>query len=472
MFSTSAAVLVVEILAARLLAPYVGVSLEVFTGIIGVILAGISVGAWIGGRAADTWPPSRIPGPLLIGGGVSTLAAPYVVDLIGPSLTNEPVPIVLGTFFGFFLPAALLSAVAPVVVKIRLSSLDETGSIVGAYSAIGTAGAIFGTFVTGFVLIASFPTRPVITIVGSALAIAGLGLSTRLTGGRLGAFALVIPLGAGLLLLDGPCEFETTYHCANVVPDDMRPSGRTLVLDRVRNSYVDLEDPTYLEFRYVQVIADVIDAATDDPGLTSLAIGGGGFTLPGYLEATRPQSTNIVLEIDPELVEIGAESLSLGDEIDVRVGDARIEIREIADGSVDVVIGDAYSGASVPWHLTTREYAGEVARVMDDDGVYVINIIDGGERRFVRAEARTLLEVFSEVILLAPQTYVSGDSGGNYILAASNEDLDVEDIATRIAERGGVETIYSGQDLVEFIDGAPVLTDDFAPVDQMLLASR
>lgn len=140
-FATSAAVLVIEILAQRLLAPYLGVSLEVVTGVIGVVLAGIAVGAWAGGRAADRMDPAKLLGPLLIAGGLSALASPLIVDIAGPAISSAgPLGIVVLTTVGFFLPAAILSAVPPVVVKLRLATLEQTGTVVGSYSAVGTAG--------------------------------------------------------------------------------------------------------------------------------------------------------------------------------------------------------------------------------------------------------------------------------------------------------------------------------------------
>ena len=130
-FFTSASVLVLEILAGRILAPYVGVTLQTFTGIIGTVLAGIALGSWLGGRAADRGDPSRLLAPLLIGGGLLVVITPTVVTVLGPSLSGEnPAQIVSLAFVGFFLPAAVLSAVPPTVAKIQLQSLDETGTIV------------------------------------------------------------------------------------------------------------------------------------------------------------------------------------------------------------------------------------------------------------------------------------------------------------------------------------------------------
>lgn len=467
-FFTSAAVLVIEILAARILAPYLGVSLEVFTGIIGVILAGISVGAWLGGRYADRVEPRSLLGPLLVAGGLTAIAAPLIVDAVGPALSPGPVSIVVASALGFFAPAALLSAVPPIVVKIRLASLDETGGVVGSFSAIGTAGAIFGTFVTGFVLIAAFPTRPIVIVVGTSLTLSGLVIwaSSRR---RLPMTLLALALLTGaVLLFDGPCEYETTYHCAVVEEDIARPGGRTLVLDRIRNSYVDLDDPTYLEFRYIKLIADIVQVHAPEGPLDVVSIGGGGFTLPGYFDASRPGSTNTVLEIDASLVDIGSTELGLDPEVDVIVEDARTSLRSLPNAAADLVVGDAYSGASVPWHLTTTEYSGQIERVLRDDGIYVMNVIDYGRRKFARSAAATLLEVFEEVVLFAPPSYIGGDAGGNYILAASNSAIDVGGVEMALRSRGSPEVGIHLTELDDFIDGATTLTDDYAPVDQIL----
>ncbi len=467
-FFTSASVLVIEILAARILAPYLGVSLEVFTGIIGVVLAGISMGAWLGGRAADRTEPRSLVGPLLVAGGLTSVASPLVVDLIGPALSTGPISIVLASTVGFFAPAALLSAVSPIVVKIRLASLDRTGSVVGIYSAIGTAGAIFGTFVTGFVLIAAFPTRPIVAVVGGSLTVTGVALWVSRRQWITPIAVALIGLAVLLVVFDGPCRYETTYHCAQITIDETRPTGRTLVLDRVRNSYVDLAEPTYLQFRYIRLMADVIATHAPPGALEVISIGGGGFTLPGYLQAVRPGTSNTVLEIDSSLIEIGFEELALTDEIEVIVDDARISLQNLARNQAHVVIGDAFSGASVPWHLTTAEFNQEIARVLRADGVYAMNVIDYGSKRFVRSAAATLRLVFDHVALLVPPSYVLGPDGGNFVLVASMSPLDIPAIEAAIRVRGGGEVGVAGAALTEFISDAGVLTDDFAPVDQMV----
>ncbi len=471
-FCTSAAVLILEILAGRLLAPYVGVTLETFTGIIGTVLAGIAIGAWLGGRAADRIEPRRLLAPLLVVGGILTLVAPPIINAIGPRLTgSDPTSIVTLTVLAFFLPAAVLSAVTPVVVKIRLHTLDETGRVVGSLSAIGTTGAIVGTFLTGFVLLAAWPSRPIVFALGAALIVAGLGFGAA-TFSRGALAAVVIPGVIGGLLLftvDGPCETETAYFCARVVVDDQRPTGRLLMLDTLRHSYVDLEDPTYLEFRYAKIMADVLAEAPSGP-IDTLFIGGGGFTLPRYIAAVRPDSTSLVLELDPTLVDIARRDLGLvtSDDLVVQVGDARLLLADADASTYDVVIGDAFGGLSVPWHLTTREFVLAIQERLAPGGIYLLNMIDYPPLGFAKAEATTLDDVFEHVVVIAPQDYLEGARGGNFVMVASDSPIDTAAITASIRQRGGVEIAIGAAELARFVEGADVLRDDFAPVDQLI----
>ena len=183
----------------------------------------------------------------------------------------------------------------------------------------------------------------------------------------------------------GGCDAETTYHCAVVEPDPERESGRVLVLDGLRHSYVDLDDATHLEFDYVQAIASAVDTAL--PGqeaVDAYHLGAGGLTVPRYLDAVRPGSSSLVSEIDGGVVDVDrrrAWAWSCR-------RTSRCASRTVASGSAgsaddsrDLVVGDAFGGVSVPWHLATREAVAEVRRVLRDDGVYVANLIDHGAAR-------------------------------------------------------------------------------------------
>jgi spermidine synthase len=475
-FLTSAAVLVIEILAARLLAPYVGVTLETYTAIIGVVLAGISVGSWLGGRLADRVNPRKLLGPGVMLGGALALTTVPIVRFVGGALpVGGPVTSVVLASLGFFAPATVLSAISPMVVKIQLSSLTETGTVVGRLSAVGTAGAIIGTFVTGFVLVAAFPTPPVLLAVGGALLLGGLAISLVFRARGEQPVAAIIALGlvgAGFTTAtSSPCEVETAYHCASVL-DDLPPcTGLTLYLDTLRHSCVHPEDPTRLDFSYAQILSDVIGAVGPEGApLDVLHIGGGGFSLPQYIAAVRPGSSSLVLELDGELVEIAQEELGLelGPDLRVDLGDARTALGEQPEDAYDLVIGDAFGGLAVPWHLTTLEVVEEVQRTLRPSGIYAINVIDYPPLGFARAEAATLRAVFEHVAVIAPQSRLDRQQGGNFVLVASDDPLPLDAIAASNAERGDDDAIATGQDLDAFIGDAQVLTDDYAPVDQLL----
>ena len=473
-FTTAASVLVLEILAGRLLAPYLGLSLEVFTGIIGTVLAGISMGAWVGGRAADRYAPRGLIGPLLAAGGVLALVTPPIVDAIGPSMRAAGVAEILTvTALAFFAPAAVLSAVPPIVVKLQLDDLAETGAVVGSFSAVGTAGAIFGTFITGFVLISAAPTRPIVFALGGGLVIWGAVLSRGKPAGRsLGVVMVPALLASGLLaVVDGPCTVETAYHCAYVTKDENRATGRVLWLDTLRHSYVDLDDPMHLEFRYSLVMADTAESLLPDGPLDVLFVGGGGFTLPRYFPAARPGSTSTVMEIDSELVEFAADALALGLDdpaLAVRIGDARRLIEDEPVDRFDLVVGDAFGGLAVPWHLTTEEFTSLVATRLAPGGIYVLNLIDRPPLRFARAETATLQAVFRHVAVVAPPAFLDGDTGGNFVLIGSDTPIDHGALAAEIDVRSGIEIVVVDDGLATFVDGARTLTDDFAPVDQLI----
>ena len=477
-FFASAAVLVLEILAGRMLAPYVGVTLETYTAIIGVVLAGIAFGTWAGGRIADWVDPRLTLGPVLIVGGLLALATLPVVRALGELTVARGgrSSIVLLALFAFLPPAAVLSAVTPTTVKLQLATLRETGSVVGRLSALGTAGALIGTFLTGFALVAELATTPIVLGVGGTLVLAGIALWAVLRRGRpsaaaLGALAAAVTLGALGVGIGDRCQVETAYHCARVEADPSRPSGRLLSLDTLSHSYVDLADPTYLEFDYARLIGDAIDVFRPPRApVDALHIGGGGFTIPRYVDATRPGSRSLVLEVDPALLKLARERLGLRTrpELAVRTGDARVALARERRGGRDLVVGDAFGGLAVPWHLTTLEVVREVRRTLTPRGVYALNVIDYPPLRFARAEAHTLAQGFRHVALLAPPESVSGRSGGNFVLLASQAPLPLEGLRERIAARGGREEVVSGRALGSFFAGAPLLTDEYAPVDQLL----
>jgi spermidine synthase len=465
---TSAAILVLEILAGRLLAPYVGVSLDTYTGIIGTVLVGIAAGAWIGGIAADRMDPRRLLPVLLVLGGALAIATIPTVRALGPAGAETGLGgILFLTAVGFLPSATVLSAVPPAVVKLQLRSLDSTGAIVGRLSAYGTAGAIVATFLTGFVLVAVAAVTTVIVTVGVLLVAAGVVLwlveprwSRRTTAAPVAGLSAFGALAlAGATLLGSNCDTETDYYCVSIVEDDR--GGRTLVLDDLRHSYVRDGDPTHLEFWYVRRIADAIDEAVPAGPIDVVHVGGGAMSVPAWVQATRPDSRQVVLEIDDELIDLVVEEFERevgpGTGIRVEAGDARLSLASLPDDSADVVVGDAFGSRAVPWHLATAEFVEEVARVLRPGGVYVLNVIDGPAQDFLAAEAATIRGSFPHVEVVLGPAAADGRLG-NSVIIASDRSLPAFD-----PDGGAVVA-----DLDAFVDGAMTLTDERAPVDQLL----
>jgi spermidine synthase len=478
-FGASGAVLVLEIVALRLVGPYVGVTLQVSSSVIGVALAAIAYGAWIGGRLADRFDPRTLLAPALILGAIGTAVTLPLVRWGGELLRGGAAPaVLLLAALAIFLPALVLSTIPPMVVKLQLADLRQAGTVVGRLSSIGTLGAITATLVTGFVFVAAMPSSVIILSLAVLLAIAGgaLGwwLRRELPGtSRIRASLAVAGLvGAGLgTAAPTPCDVETAYHCAAVVDDPARESGRTLLLNSARHSYVDLNDPTYLEFEYVQwigAVADVLAPAASP--IDALHLGGGGFTVPNYLRATRPGSDQLVLELDGGLVDLDQRSLGLkpGPDMRVEVGDARVRLAARPAASADLIVGDAFGHLVVPWHLATREMAEDVARVLRPGGVYAQNVIDYPPNRFIRAELATVAAAFPHVALIAPPDAIAGERGSNFVILASHTPLPLDEVRPLLARLKSPATFLAGPELTDFIDNARVLTDDYAPVDQLL----
>jgi hypothetical protein len=472
---SSAAVLVVELTSLRLLAPFLGLTLETSTIVIGTALAAIAVGSWSGGRVADRISPIRAIGPLLAISGVAVALTPFAVRAAGALPPAWALVLILVSSLSIIVPGSLLAAVTPMVTKLRLTNLEYTGTVVGRLSGIGTVGAIAGTVITGFILISRVPVSAILVGLGVLLVLAAAVVEWRIRGPRAAAVpaALVLVGGLTAAVAPGGCDAETTYHCAVVVADPQRPSGRTLELDGLRHSYVDLSDPRHLEFPYIRAVVAVID--TTYPGqepLQAYHVGGGGLTVPRYLAETRPGSRSLVSEIDPGVLWVDEQLLGFRPDqrVQVRVEDGRLGLRQLATDSRDLVVGDAFGGVSVPWHLTTTEAVGDVDRALGPNGIYVLNLLDSGPLGFARAEVATLRRQFAHVALTAEASTLDDprNEGGNLVVIASQQPIEVTRLETNLAAAVPGWTVLAGDDLGTWAGDAPVLTDDYAPVDQLL----
>jgi spermidine synthase len=206
--------------------------------------------------------------------------------------------------------------------------------------------------------------------------------------------------------------------------DADRPGGWLLTVDRIRQSYVDLDDPTYLDFEYVQALADVLDSLP--PGRLAVThVGGGACTLARYVAATRPGSPQIVLEPDTALTDLVRARLPLPvrSNIRIRAVDGRSGLAALRDASADVVVLDAFHGGRVPAELTTAECCAEIARVLGPSGVLLANIADGPPLQYSRRAVAAVRNALPHTLVMGEPAVLKGRRFGNLVVAASRAAL-------------------------------------------------
>jgi len=257
-----------------------------------------------------------------------------------------------------------------------------------------------------------------------------------------------------------PVEFGT----AELVADPHRPGGRTLLVDGVAQSYVDVTDPTYLEFEYVRRLASVVDAAapTGAP-LRVLHLGGGAYTLPRYIAATRPGSGQEVVERDARLVTLVERELPLpaGADVRIRIADAREAVEAGAVGQFDLVLADVYQAAQMPRSVASVEFAAAVARLLRPGGRYAANVADLPPLAFSRVQAATLRSVFGDVCVLAEPGMLRGRRYGNVVLVGARApgEVPAERLARAAIRDPFPSRLLRGADLDRFIAGAAPVFD-------------
>ena len=249
---------------------------------------------------------------------------------------------------------------------------------------------------------------------------------------------------------------------ARLVPDVAYPRAFTLRVGRTDQSYVDLDDPRRLEFDYLQQIASVLDQL-DSPGtpLRTVHVGGAAMSLARYVAATRPRSSQVVLEPDTELTAFVREHLPLPARSGIRVRgvDGRAGVAALRDGYADVVIVDAFVGPRTPAELTSLEFWTEVRRVVRPSGTVVVNVTDRGPLAYGRRVLAGLAACFGQLVLLAEASTLKGRRFGNLILVGSDQPLPVEAIAAEAGRAAYPYRAVTGGRLSQLVAGAAPFTD-------------
>lgn len=247
---------------------------------------------------------------------------------------------------------------------------------------------------------------------------------------------------------------------ATLAPDPDHPACWTLAVNGLPQSYVDTGNPRNLRYRYMRRLADVVDAAAPND---ILHLGGGALTLPRYVAATRPGTTQRVVEKDAALTDLVRRVLPLprGAHVRVRAADARAAVEATADARFDLVVADVYSAARIPASLGTVEAATQIARVLRPHGWYATNLADGRDLAYTRSQVATLKQVFPDLCLIAEPGVLKGRYFGN-LVAVAGPGLPITALAAEAARDQFPCRLLHGADLGNFIAGARPLTDSDA----------
>ncbi|BBC33458.1 Spermine synthase [Streptomyces graminofaciens] len=249
---------------------------------------------------------------------------------------------------------------------------------------------------------------------------------------------------------------------AELIPDRDRARAWTLLVDGAPQSHVDLDDPSYLSFEYQRRLGHVIDLVAP-PGrpVHAVHLGGGALTLARYVAATRPRSTQQVVECDAALVQLVRRELPLDPNARIRVRstDAREGLAKVPDGWADLLVADVFSAARTPAHLTSTEFLTDVRRVVKSGGVYAANLADGPPLAHLRGQIATAAAVFPELALVADPTVLRGKRFGNAVLVASDHPLPLAELTRRAASDPHPGRVEHGRALLDFTGGATPVTD-------------
>jgi spermidine synthase len=467
-----------ELLAGRLVTPTFGSSIYVWGSIIGVFLAALSLGYWVGGRTAGGAGPERLTSILAAAAmlaGLVVVAGQPVVE----ASAALPVPsryAAVPSIVALFGPLTfLVGFVSPYGAE--LSAADGRGAASGRVYALGTIGSIVGSFGTTFVLIPAFSVVTIASMYGGVLVTAAAVVAdpSPRAAAKIGVAALVV-LSATVVGAYGVSVGEDTLYSDQTAYSELRVGQedgvRTLYLDGVRHSamYTDGRDGYVFEYSKYAHIPLLYDDNVDDV----LFVGGGGFSGPKRFAAEYDVDIDVV-EIDPGVVSAARQYFHVteGPNFDVHVMDGR-RFLESTNETYDLVVLDAYQRSAVPFHLTTVEFMQLVNDRLDENGSVVANVISarsGEGSAFFRAQFKTMQAAF-------PQVYAFPTSNTNSlqnieVVATKGPPRSQAELERLAAERDiGIDLTsaveqYTPASEVQTSD-VPVLTDEHAPVDALL----
>ena len=435
--------MILELVAARVLSPYVGSSNLIWTTIIGVMLISMSVGYWLGGKKADKDPSRNSLSNLILLGALTASLIPLLETVLVSNfakITDNLVVIALITSAVIFgIPSFVVATVSPFAVKLRDKEYENLGEISGSTSSLSTIGSIFGTFLAGFFLIPTFGVRTIvlgITIVLLILAILLHEDKNR----KYFIFVAIIAISIFAFQILGKVVFEKQNP--DIIEDVDSQYSRIWIKQVAAN------DTTYKTMQVENGLESYVDEKTGDMGArylyyydladyylkdfkSTLMIGGAAYTYPTHYLDKYEDKTIDVAEIDEKMTELAEKHFNLdinNERLNIYHQDGR-SFLNTTKNKYDVILIDAFKGENAPFELTTYEAIKNARNILNDNGMVITNVIsslEGEEADFIEYEYSTYKKVFDDVKLFKVRNYEDNERQ-NIILIGFKGNTNIDD---------------------------------------------
>ena len=466
--------MILELVAARVLSPYVGSSNLIWTTIIGVMLTSMSLGYWIGGKFADKKPEIGILSNFILLGAIFTSLIPIMETILVENLIKISGNLVVIAFIAatviFGIPSFVLAIVSPYAVKLKDKQLEEVGKISGKTSSLSTIGSIVGTFLAGFCLIPTFGVRTIVLGVTITLTIISIALYPNKNKKYI-AFITVLTICLIVFCALGKVLFEKQHP--EIIKDvdseysriwvlqakNENTTFKTLQVDTGRESYIN-EKTGEMGAGYLYFY-DLMEYFNKNSNST-LMIGGAAYTYPMHYLKKYPEKTIDVVEIDEKMTQLAKEEFGLDTQnknLKIYHQDGR-SFLNTTQNKYDCILIDAFKGLNAPFELTTAQAMIKAKNCLNENGIVITNIIsslEGKEAEFLEYEYATYKKIFDDVKIFQVQP-LKKDITQNLILVGikGNPDLD--------KTKQEQYTQLLKNEVKDFTTDKQIVTDNYAPI--------
>lgn len=475
-FASGMILMILELVGSRVLAPYFGTTIVVWTALIGIILLSLSIGYILGGKIADREPHIKILARILflsaIFIGITSVFKTYLMDLVFKSISDYRLSSVFASIVLFTPGSLLLGMVSPYAVRIKINSLEKAGTTTGNLYAISTLGSIAGTFIGGFYLIAFIDVTKILLLLSVSLFLLSLFLGFKPVKMNLLIFVsifIIFIYQHNLASLNKNSRHivyqgDTQYNTVTIF--DYLGSNRPMrfMFAGATYSSMYLDDPYMLSSEYTRFYDLVFFF---NPKLKSAVMfGGAAYSYPKSFLRNYPTATIDVVEIDPAMANLAKRYFSLFDDPRLKTynSDGRVFLNNTSK-KYDAILGDAFNGYNIPFQLTTIEAINKMHKVLNDNGIVIINLVGSLNNRFIKSEYATFMAVFPRVYVFPLTSNTDFNTLQNIMLVAVKKDENPNWEGINIAPDENLQKIFITQTRNKNL----ILTDGFAPVDYYML---